>query len=64
VLRRLGMLVIATCLTLGGGIALAGSAAAGRPQDAEDHDCRIGLMCNRSLHWGWQGPLPPRNVGG
>lgn len=63
--RRLGLVTIATCVALGGGIGLAGPAAAGRPQDAQDHDCRIGLMCSPSVHNGWEGQLPPRrNVGG
>ena len=55
------LLTAATALVTG----VAGPAAAGRPQDHGDHDCRIGLMCNPSVHNGWEGQLPPRrNVGG
>jgi len=61
-MRRVLVLLAATAALVTG---VAGPAAAGRPQNVPDHDCRIGLMCNPSVHNGWEGPYPPRrNVGG
>jgi hypothetical protein len=64
--RTLVRLATATSIVLGTVAVSAGPAAAGRPQDSFNHDCRIeNAQCNPSQHKGWDGELPPRrNVGG
>jgi hypothetical protein len=60
--RTLVLVAAATSVILG----VAGPAAAGGPPSSSgDKDCRIGTMCNTSIHWGWDGDVPERrNLGG
>ena len=60
--RRLGLLMAATWLAVGGAIAAAGPASAVAPPPSGDqHDCRLVSVCWPGQHLGWQ---HHRNVGG
>jgi hypothetical protein len=61
VLRRLGLLVAATVLSVMAGLPLAGPAAAAPPSQTGERDCRWTAVCNPGLHQGWDNH---RNVGG